>query len=57
MSVIITDTCTFKDVQSSVANIPARFGEWLTEILRHHAILEWAAEHYVSDSQNLEGIV
>ena len=36
-----------------VRNIPARFWEWLTEIVRHSAILGWAAQHFESDSQNL----
>ena len=34
-------------------NIPARFREWLTEILLHCAHLGWGAEHLESESQNL----
>ena len=37
-------------------NIPARFREWVAEILRHSAILGWAAEHFEGDSRNLAGI-
>ena len=36
-------------------NIPARFWEWLLELLHCTAILGWAAEH-LSDSQNLAGM-
>ena len=37
-------------------NLPARFREWLAGKLRHSAILEWAAEHFESGSQNLAGM-
>ena len=37
-------------------NIPTRFREWLAEILRHVAILGWAAEHFESDSRYLAGM-
>ena len=40
-------------VQSGVKNIPARFWEWLTEILRHGTVLGWAAEQFESESWNL----
>ena len=40
-------------MQSSVKNIPARFREWLAEILHHSAFLGWPAEHFEGDSRNL----
>ena len=36
-------------------NVPARFREWLAEILRHSAILGWAAKRFESDSPKLAG--
>ena len=36
--------------------MPATFWEWLAEILRHSAILGWAAKHVESDFQNLAGM-
>ena len=35
-------------------NISARFREWLAEMLRHSAIVGWAAEHFESDPQTLQ---
>ena len=54
----ITQTKRWEEMESSTytelcKNIPARFGEWLAEILRHRTMLGWAAEHFESDSQNL----
>ena len=37
-------------------NIPARFGEWLAEILSHGTVLGLAAEHFEGDSRNLAGM-
>ena len=36
-------------------NIPARFQEWLAEIMRHSAFLGRAAEHFKGNSLNLAG--
>ena len=43
-------------IQHSVKNVPDRFQEWLTEIVRHSAILGWADEHFLSGSPNLAGM-
>ena len=40
----------------SCKNIPARFREWLAEMLRHRAFLGWAEEHFEGDSQSLAGM-
>ena len=39
-----------------VHNIPDRFRECLAEILRHNAILGWAADHFEGDSRCLAGM-
>ena len=37
-------------------NIPARFQEWLAEILHRSEFLGWATKHFKGDSRNLAGM-
>ena len=47
---------TVQSSEKSQKTFLDRFWERLAEILRHSAILGWAAEHFESDFRNLAGM-